>query len=447
MPVFRVYFFLYLYEFSIKTEMSITTEITENLVSEMAGSLIASEIIRQSNEVNEKIRNGQTIYNLTIGDFDSSVFPIPTALLNEILEAYKEGQTNYPMANGMPELRKAVSNFIRTYQQLDYSADEVLISGGSRPLIYAVYKTVVDPGDKVMFPVPSWNNNHYCHLCQATPVMIETTPESNFMPVAEQLKPHIHDVRLIALCSPLNPTGTVFSKKALQEISQLVVEENRRRAGTQKPLYILYDQVYSILCFGDTEHEDPVSLFPELREYTICIDGISKAFAATGVRVGWAFGPVNVINRMRAILSHVGAWAPRAEQVATARFLSDTHAVSSFLTHYRGEIENRLHAFYQGFLSLRGEGYRVDAISPQAAIYLTVQFDLLGMKTPAGQIINTTQDITDFLCDEAHLAIVPFSSFGATENGTWYRLSVGVAKMDDIPVILDHLRNALGGLS
>lgn len=427
--------------------MTITANSLDHMVAEMAETLIGSEIIKQANDVNEKIKKGEQIYNLTIGDFDPKIFPIPTALLNEILEAYKDGHTNYPMANGMPDLRKAVSGFIKKYQLLDYSAEEILISGGSRPLIYAVYKTLIEAGDKVVFPVPSWNNNHYCHLSGAEAVMVETTAENNFMPTAAQLKPFIKDARMLALCSPLNPTGTVFSKEALEEIGMMVIEENKRREGLDKPLYVMYDQVYSVLCFGETRHHDPVSLFPELRPYTVCIDGISKAFAATGVRVGWAFGPDYIVSKMKSILSHVGAWSPKAEQVATAKFLQDEDAVSSFLETFLEGIEFRLHEFYQGFLSLRAEGYKVEVITPQAAIYLTVRFDLIGQRTAGGKILSTTQDITDFLCDEAKLAIVPFSSFGSKESNTWYRLSVGVAKADDIPAIIGNLRNALAGLN
>src|SRR5688572_14586516 len=297
--------------------MPTTVNTMEHLVAGMAETLIGSEIIKQANDVNEKIKKGEKIFNLTIGDFDPEVFPIPTALLDEIINAYYNGHTNYPMANGMPDLRNAVSQFIKTQQRLDYHANEILISGGARPLIYAVYKTLIDPGDKVIFPVPSWNNNHYCHLSQAQAIMVETTAANNFMPVADQLRPFVKEARMLALCSPLNPTGTVFSKEALAEICEMVIDENRRRAGTDKPLYILYDQVYSVLCFGETEHFDPVSLYPELRDYTVCIDGISKAFAATGVRVGWAFGPDFIMSKMRSILSHVGAWAPKAEQMAT----------------------------------------------------------------------------------------------------------------------------------
>jgi aspartate aminotransferase len=427
--------------------MTVTTTSMDHKVAWMAETLIGSEIIRQSNEINEKIRNGEKIYNLTIGDFNPAIFPIPTVLLDEIIAAYKEGHTNYPMANGMPDLRSAVGEFVYETQQLRYQPNEILISGGARPLIYAVFRTLVDQGEKVVFPVPSWNNNHYCHLLGAQAIMVETTPEGNFMPTADQLRPYIQDARMLALCSPLNPTGTVFSKETLDEICKMVRDENLRRAGATKPLYILYDQVYSVLCFGKVKHYDPVSLYPELRDYTVCIDGASKAFAGTGIRVGWAFGPEYIMSKMRSILSHVGAWAPKAEQVATAKFLRNLPALNSFLTGFKSEIEQRLRGFYDGLIQLRSEGYPVNVITPQAAIYLTVQFDLLGKTTGLGQTIKDTTDITNFLCDEAKLAIVPFSSFGSAINNTWYRLSVGVARMDDIPVIIHQLRNALKQLS
>lgn len=290
-------------------------------VSNMAANLIPSEIIKLGNEINNLIKSGVNVFNLTIGDFDPEIFPIPKELTSFIIEAYQKGYTNYPAANGVPELRNALSEFIQEKLGLDYSPEEILISGGSRPLIYATYRTIVDEGDTVIYAVPSWNNNHYCHLSGAKKVELEVGQEQNFMPHAEDLKPHLSEAVLLALCSPQNPTGTVFDKNTLLEICQLVLEENQRRKGNRKPLYVLYDQIYWQLCFGELEHVDPVSLVPELRDYVIYIDGLSKVYAATGIRVGWSFGPIEIMNKMRAILSHVGAWAPKAEQMATAWFL------------------------------------------------------------------------------------------------------------------------------
>ena len=155
------------------------------------------------------------------------------------------------------------------------------------------------------------------------------------MPMAEDIKPLISDARLLALCSPQNPTGTMFGKEQLEAICDLVLEENMRRGSAQKPLYIMYDQVYGALVYGENNHCDPVSLRPELRPYTIYVDGISKSLAATGVRVGWALGPAYIIDKMKAIIGHIGAWSPKAEQIATARFLSNKKEMENFMSTFK----------------------------------------------------------------------------------------------------------------
>lgn len=415
-------------------------------VSHMAENLIGSEIIKLAGEVNEKIRNGERIFNYTIGDFDPKIFPIPAELNEEIVAAYKNHQTNYPAANGMPELRKAVSEFLKDRGGLAYTPDEILISGGARPLIYATYVTLLDKGDKVVFPVPSWNNNHYCHLSGVDSVVVETSPENNFMPTVEEIRPHLHGATLLSLCSPLNPTGTVFGKEQLSGICDLVLEENRRRGPDAKPLYLMFDQIYWELTFGSTQHYNPVLLRPEMKNYTIFIDGISKSLAATGVRVGWAFGPLRVIDKMKAILSHVGAWAPKAEQVATGKYLQNKAAVSSFLEKFKKEIDIRLHAFYDGFAALQKQGYNVRAIAPQAAIYLTIELDLKGMKTANGKVLATQKAVTQYILDEAKLAVVPFSAFGSSDESTWYRLSVGTCNYAEIPEVFSSLKKVLDAL-
>ncbi len=417
------------------------------MVSEMAENLIGSEIIKLAAEVNEMIKRGEKVYNLTIGDFDPKKFPIPAELNDAIVAAYRDNQTNYPAANGIADLRNAVKEFLIDRESLLYDSEEILIAAGARPLIYATYRTLIDPQDTVIFPVPSWNNNHYCHLTNANAVFVETKPENNFMPTADELRPFIKEATLIALCSPLNPTGTTFTKQALEEICDLVLEENARRSDTEKPLYLLYDQIYWILTFGTIKHYNPVSLRPGMRNYTIFIDGISKAFAATGVRVGWAFGPRHIIDKMKAILTHVGAWAPKAEQVATAKYLRQKKNVDAYLDKYKDKVNQRLVAFYKGIMKLNKAGYPVYAIAPQAAIYLTVQINLQGKKRADGVILQSTEDTTSYILNEAKIALVPFYAFGTSPNSTWYRLSVGTCSMEEIDFALDNLKKALKKLS
>ncbi|HEX4876044.1 MAG TPA: aminotransferase class I/II-fold pyridoxal phosphate-dependent enzyme [Chitinophagaceae bacterium] len=416
-------------------------------LSHLSETLIGSEIVKLGGEIREKIRQGERIYNFTIGDFDPSIFPIPKELEDAIVEAYRKHFTNYPAAEGNLDLREAVHSFMKDTEGLDYSTNEILIASGGRPLIYTVFRAICDEGDKILYAVPSWNNNHYTHFVGGQHIVIEATAENNFMPTAADLQPHIGDAVLLSLCSPQNPTGTTFRKEELEAICDMVIAENKRRAADQKKLYVMYDQMYWHLTFGTIQHYNPVSLRPEMREYTIFIDAISKVFAATGVRVGWGMGPAAVISKMKTILTHIGAWAPMAEQKAVAYYLNNRDAIKKYLDHFKAEIEIRLRKIYDGFIHLKNQGHPVDAIAPEAAIYLTIKFDLAGKKTKEGKVLANQSEVTAYLLNNAGLAVVPFYAFGAEKNSPWYRLSVGTCKKEEMDEMFAKLNQALEGLS
>jgi aspartate aminotransferase len=416
---------------------------SEPVLSQLSETLIGSEIVRMNGEIKEKMKNGEKIFNFTIGDFDPALFAIPLELEEEIIYAYRKHYTNYPAGEGDAELRKSLSRFILEREGLDYGADEILIASGGRPLIYTLYRAIADKGEKIIYSVPSWNNNHYVHFVDGEHCALETSPENNFMPTAEDIRPHLEGAVLLALCSPLNPTGTAFSKEQLEAICDMVLAENERRPAAAKKLYILYDQIYWQLTFGQTEHFNPVSLRPELKPYTIFVDGISKCFAATGVRVGWALGPKHIIGKMKAILSHLGAWSPLPEQKATAKYLMQKGSVDQYLKIFKAGLNERLQKIYNGFQQLKKDGYPVDAIAPQAAIYLTVKIDLVGKKTESGQLLEKQADVTAYILNDAKLAIVPFHAFGADKTSTWYRLSVGTVKIEEIHEMFQKLKEAL----
>ncbi|MBP6577170.1 MAG: aminotransferase class I/II-fold pyridoxal phosphate-dependent enzyme [Chryseobacterium sp.] len=414
-------------------------------VSKLASNLVGSEIIKIGNEVNDLKAKGAQISNLTIGDLNSNIYPIPQELKDGIQKAYKNNLTNYPPANGLQSLRTSVSNDLKKRWNLDYSANDILITAGSRPLIYAVFKTIVDEGDKVIYPIPSWNNNHYSYLTTANAVEVQTQESNNFLPTAEDLRPHLEGAVLLCLCSPLNPTGTMFTKEQLSEICELVLEENKKRGEDEKPLYLMYDQIYAMLTFG-SDHHDPVSLFPEMKDYTIYVDGTSKCFAATGVRVGWGFGPSLVIDKMKALLIHVGAWAPKPEQEAVAEFLADDSAVDTFLEDYKGKLNNSLKELHAGIQDLKAKGFDVESISPMGALYLTIKLDYLGKTAPDGKLIENSTDLVFYLINNAGMALVPFSAFGNDKSVPWFRASIGGCSLDDIKDCLPKLEKALGDL-
>jgi aspartate aminotransferase len=422
--------------------MSEPTTLTGSRVSTMAAGLIGSEILKIAADIRLMISEGHKICNLTVGDFNSAYFPIPSFLREEIERALDAGETNYPPSDGMLTLRKAVQEFYADRLGLEYPLESILITGGSRPGIYGAYRTVMDPGDAVVYPVPSWNNNHYAHQVGAEKREVATTLEDHFLPTRATLQDAVQGARMLAICSPLNPTGTAFSRETLSGICDLVLEENNNRDG-DRPLFVLYDQVYWMLTFGDTVHHDPVSLRPELRDTTIFIDGMSKAFAATGVRVGWVVAPPDVAKPMSSILGHVGAWAPRAEQVAAARLLSNDPVIRAYHTHMIAELKARLDLLYDGIQEIRESGHPVNAIPAMGAIYFTARFDLIGMKTPTGTVLATNEDIRRYLLQSAQLAIVPFQAFGVAADDGWFRLSVGAVSMNEIEDMLPRLRDAI----
>lgn len=414
-------------------------------VSKLAQHLIGSEIVKIGNQVNDLKAKGEKITNLTIGDLDSNIYPIPQLLKDGIRQAYADNLTNYPPASGILPLRENIAKDIEQRYGLQYAAKDVLVSGGSRPLIYATFKTIVDKDDKVIYPVPSWNNNHYAYLNSAQKIEIEVKPENNFLPTASELEPHLKDAVLLALCSPLNPTGTMFSEQQLKDICELIVAENQRRGSEKKPLYLMYDQIYAMLTFGE-KHFNPVSLVPAMKDYTIFIDGSSKCFAATGVRVGWAFGVSEVIAKMAALLTHVGAWAPKPEQQAMAHFLTQTAAVDAFVNDFKGKIQHSLETLHSGIQALKQKGYSVDSIRPMGALYLTININYIGKTTPSGDKLTDSTDLVFYLINEAGMALVPFSAFGNSRQMPWFRASAGGCSLQDIKDVLPRLEKALSNL-
>ncbi len=412
-------------------------QVTDQSLSTLAQGLTGSEVLKVAGEVRALKRAGRSVTDLTVGDFSPAEFRIPGGLEALIAEKLAAGQTNYPPSDGTLELRESVIELFRRELQLDYPLESTLIAGGSRPVIYAAYAATVDRGDKVIYPTPSWNNNHYTYLTGGVPVELVVGAETNFMPTADMIRPHVRDARLIAVCTPLNPTGTVMARSEVEKIATLVVEENERRAASgERALFLLWDQVYWMLTFGENRHWAPPQVVPESAAYTIFVDGISKALAATGLRVGWTVAPPAVTARMRDIIGHMGAWSPKAEQLATAEFLRRPDEIREYHDTMIRELRLRLGALHEGLLSMRRDGFPVNAIAPQGAIYLSAQFDLIDR-------FGTNEAIRKFLLDEAGFAVVPFQAFGLKREDGWFRLSAGAVSVKDCEDGLARVRAAL----
>ena len=411
--------------------------------SKLAGSLVGSEILKIAADVRALAADGRDICNLTVGDFSPSEFRIPERLERGIVEALHRGETNYPPSDGIPALREAVRSLYA--RELGFTPDvkSVIVTAGSRPGIYATYRALVDAGDRVVYATPSWNNNHYVHLVSAAGVPVPCEASSRFMPTRASLERVVRGARLLALCSPQNPTGTAFTDDTLRDICELVVEENARRGEGERPLYLMYDQVYWTLTFGETRHVHPIGVCPEVAPYTIYVDGISKAFAATGVRVGWVVAPPDLAGPMSNLLGHVGAWAPKAEQGAVAAFLADAAAMRAYREPMVAGVRKRLDQLFEGIESMRAAGLPVQAIAPEGAIYLSARFALAGRSAPDGTRLDSDEAVRAYLLRAAGVAIVPFQAFGVTTDSGWFRLSVGAVSPEQIDRMLPRLREAI----
>lgn len=413
---------------------------TAPAMDEMQGS----DILAIAGEVRALREQGRPVHNLTIGDFDPAVFPIPSALADRIRQALADGHTNYPPAVGVPELRKAITTLYRRELGLDFPVDSVVVGSGARPPLYAAIKCLVADGDNVIFPVPSWNTSHYVWLARGHGVPIVTSADTGFMPTAAQLLPHLSTARIVLINSPQNPSGTMITEDVLGEVCDAILAENaRRRTLGERPLFLVYDAVYWQLTFGDARHHTPIGLRPEMAPYTVMIDAISKCWAATGLRVGWCVAPPWVRDKMQQLMGHMGAWAGRAEQIATAALLDDPSLLGTFMDDFKREIRFRLDGLQHGVEAMAAEGLRVSCLPAAGAIYLSVRFDLIGHTLADGTTLRTDSDLRKWLLHRAGVAVVPFSSFGYPDGSGWVRMSVGSITRDDVALTVGSLRAAL----
>src|SRR5262245_29309643 len=417
--------------------------IGDEQLSKLSRGLIGSEVLRIAAEIRTLIAQGQAVCNLTVGDFDPREFHPPDRLLTGVQKALASGHTNYPPSNGTLELRQAVARFYAREFGLEYPVESVLVAGGARPLIYATYRALVDPGDRVAYPVPSWNNNHYCYLTGARGLPIEVGRDSAFHPTPAQVREVLPDIRLLALCTPLNPTGTAIDPEALAAISRDIVEENaRRRSRGERPVFLMFDQVYWSLEFDRMSPLTPPLLVPEVTPYTILLDAISKSLASTGLRVGWSLANPLVTQRMSDLLGHVGAWAPKAEQIATAEFIDDHDAFHAFRMEMHQKLRARLERLHRGFMALKARGLPVDAVGPEGTLYLSANVNLFG-RSLDGVRMENNEDIRKTLLTAAGIAVVPFQAFGLAREDGWFRLSVGAVSLDAIEQGLGRLGGML----
>jgi len=406
-------------------------------LSDMANGMERSRILTIAASVRAMIAEGHEVAPFTVGDFSPEQFDVPDELVEGIIEAVSERETNYPPAAGLPELRESLAEWMKNRYGVDVGSDGIIVGSGARPVLYSSFRLFLEPGDGLGHGVPAWNNHYYVHLNDAVSIPIQGTPESRFLPTAKAIAERIKDMRVLILNSPLNPTGTCFTEQELVAICEVVLNENRKRHDEgKKPVMLVYDQVYSTMTAENITHVHPVQVCPEIIDYTITLDAISKSLTGTGLRLGWMALPPSLAPPVVALIGHMGAWPARPIQKAAAKLYAQPELLEKFFIQLDERIEERMDILEQRLSEL--SVYGVSYVKPEGGIYLTTRFDLFEQLG-----VQTNENIRQWLLESAGVAIVPFQAFGLDEESGWFRISVGAVSVDDIIAAMDRLESAL----
>ncbi|MGI5831894.1 MAG: pyridoxal phosphate-dependent aminotransferase [Thermoguttaceae bacterium] len=262
-------------------------------LSKIVQNMEPSATLAMSARAKELKASGETVYNLSVGEPD---FDTPEHICRAAIEAMKAGHTRYTVASGIPELKKAVVANYKRVHGLEYPFTSCVISNGAKHSIHNSLFCTLNPGDEVIIPAPYWvSYAELVKLSGAIPVIVETEESNNFKISPEQLKAAITPkTRMFLLCTPSNPTGNIYSSEELKKLATIVLENN---------LFVLADEIYENLVYGDNKFVSFPTVHERLQERVIVINGVSKTYAMTGWRIGWALAPENVAKKMGALQS------------------------------------------------------------------------------------------------------------------------------------------------
>lgn len=365
-------------------------------VSRMAAAVQPSATLAAGAKARQLKADGVHVFDFSLGEPD---FPTPEHICQAALKAMRDGHTHYTPASGIAELRGAVARRYQKTYGLACTAEQVVVSSGAKHSIHNALATTVGPGDEVIIPTPYWVS--YSDLVQMTGakyVLVPTTPESDFKMSPAQLKAAITPrSRLVMLNSPSNPTGTVYTRRELEALADVILD-----AG----LGVLSDEIYERLTFGGAEPTCFATLRPELPARTLTISGVSKSYAMTGWRIGWTVGPTHVIKAMGNVQSQeTGNPCSVSQYAALAALEGDQECVETM----RREFEARRELVCRRLGELPG----VRCPTPGGAFYAFFDVSAHFGRTLGGKKVTDSAGFCQAALESAHVNLVPGAAFGA----------------------------------
>lgn len=351
---------------------------------------------------------GIKVINFSAGEPD---FDTPEHIKRAAIEALEAGFTKYTPVAGIDELRQAVAEKLAQDRGVEYIPTEIVISCGAKHSLYNALQVCCEEGDEVVLVAPYWVSYYeQVKLVGARPVIVETNEATGFKltkaSLEEALTPR---TKLLILNSPCNPTGAVYEKKELEELAEVILEHD---------LWVISDEIYAALIYDGLKHVSIASLGREIKERTILIDGVSKAYAMTGWRIGYAAAPLPIAQAMADLQSHSTSNPTSIAQKAAVAALTGTQEP---VEKMRQEFEVRRNLMLQGLQALPG----ITCTRPGGAFYLFPNISGLLGKKFKGQPLNSSTDIAAALLQHFHVAVVPGIAFG---NDNYLRLSYATSR-------------------
>jgi aspartate aminotransferase len=356
-------------------------------------------------------------------------FDTPTHIKEAAKRALDSGATKYTAVEGTPQIRKAAAAWLAKAHGFAVSPGEVIVTSGAKQAIFNAFHVLLQEGDEVILPAPYWvSYSEIAKLAGATPVPVVSRPEADFVvdpdAIARAITPR---TRVILIVSPCNPTGAVYDEKTLRAIADLAVKHD---------LWLLTDDIYRTLCYGDARFVQPATFGPQVRERTVIVDGVSKAFAMTGWRIGFALAPPAVIEGMATLQ---GQSTTNAAAVSQAAAVAAIEGPTDELEAMRREFDKRRRYMVATLRAIPG----VKCVEPRGAFYAFPDVStFVGRKTPQGQRLDSDLALCEYLIEDARVAVVPGSAFYAPG---FIRLSYATSQAN-IEKGLARLGEALGKL-
>ena len=346
-------------------------------------------------KLKQMVDEGVEVFGFGVGEPD---FDTPEYIRKAAIEAINKGFTRYTPAQGTIELRKAICAKLKRENSLDYEPNQIIVSSGAKHSLSNTFAAILNPGDEVIVPVPYWvSYTEIIKLNDGVPVLVPTKKENNFKMSGEELKNAITaKTKAILINSPSNPTGAVYTEKELREIAEIAVQNN---------LFVVSDEIYERIIYDDNKHISIASFNSEIKDLTILINGMSKSYAMTGWRLGYAAGNEKVIKAMSSVQGHAVSHPSSITQYAAAAALNGPQ---DDLKNMVQEFNKRRNYMYGRINAMKG----LSCIKPEGAFYVYVDISSYLGRNLCGIKLDSCLDFAQVMLEKGHVAVVPGAAFG-----------------------------------